>query len=53
MEKCLWCGDEYTEGLDGCCRSCWEKYQFSTSDEIEMDLPDAPDKEEYGEDCKS
>lgn len=25
---CLWCGSEYIQGQEGCCRSCWEKYQF-------------------------
>ena len=22
MSICLWCGNEYQEGMDGCCRSC-------------------------------
>ena len=28
-EQCLWCGNYYSEGMEGVCRSCWEKYQFT------------------------
>jgi hypothetical protein len=38
MKQCLWCGNEYTEGMDGICRSCWEKNQFSAGeDEVVVD----------------
>jgi len=25
---CLWCGNYYNEGMEGCCRKCWEDNQF-------------------------
>lgn len=28
MNQCLWCGDYYEQGMEGICRSCWEKNQF-------------------------
>jgi hypothetical protein len=38
MNPCLWCGDEYSEGMEGCCRSCWEKNQFP-GPEVEEEPP--------------
>jgi len=26
--QCLYCGENYTQGQEGCCRRCWEQYQF-------------------------
>ena len=37
-EICLWCGAVYEEGMDGCCRKCWEENQFA---EEESDSQDA------------
>jgi hypothetical protein len=31
MNQCLLCGNGYVEGMEGVCRSCWEKYQFPTT----------------------
>jgi len=33
-KKCLWCGNDYIEGMEGICRSCWEKNQFSQEEEM-------------------
>lgn len=35
---CLWCGSLYLEGMEGICRNCWEKNQFSEP-EPEPDIP--------------
>jgi len=33
MDKvCLWCGNNYEEGLEGCCRRCWEENQFNSEE---------------------
>jgi hypothetical protein len=39
MSICLWCGSEYLEGMEGCCRSCWEKNQFPQHDENAYEEP--------------
>jgi hypothetical protein len=33
IKYCLWCGNEYSEGMDGIYRSCWERYQFEDTEE--------------------
>ena len=33
MAQCLWCGNEYAEGMEGVCRGCWEKHQFGEEGE--------------------
>jgi hypothetical protein len=36
IKICLWCGDNYVEGMEGCCRKCWEENQFSKQDKEEI-----------------
>jgi hypothetical protein len=28
QNRCLWCGAEYSQGMEGVCRECWDKNQF-------------------------